>query len=619
MTYTIKGVAGENYKQLTIEEQAQVQAAGDAEVERYKSIWSNPTTQEQGSIQNAAQEAAQRFAESIFTKRSNALQAKNEKMATDMNSFIASNPNAPSLPTNIDPTGRYSIVNGVLTEKSAIQQDAANKAGVARGELIEIVTPSGGIAYVPKGSAGESNIPNLGTHNTSIELNKATPPTDVSLISNNFSNPTLPNLGGGGLGNTTNASATASGMGTYLDTQLQAAKDEAQRKADLEALIAKTQSGQQESSFLAKLLGSKSPDQARSDALAQTGIDPQQYFAEEKMKIEKIGVLKKEYDTTKATMTAEIQAATDRLASTGSISRQQAAIERKYAPTLNRMSAEINAEAAVLEALQGRFNEAQNFVNQAVQDATATTKFNYDMYSTFKTLNEELFEKLDEPYKKAYDSKLRMLEDDYNREKNEKTQVGTLMVNNPQAGIKITDTLDEAYAKIGLKPKMETQIIGSAETGYYSVVLDANGKVIRKTLITGGSGGGSGGNLSPYINVMQAAIDSGASPEEAAQAAAAVSSSQGVNVNQSTLSQWVSQARNLKPTPATIPSTNTGSTQSGPKLQFDPKTNTIGSTAPVNPIKSVSGLDLSNLKIGGSKPKSNTVLQDTFFSSLFLR
>jgi peptidoglycan hydrolase-like protein with peptidoglycan-binding domain/LysM repeat protein len=171
--YTIKGVAGENYNQLTPEEQAQVQAAGTAAQTRYLSNFANPTSLELSSGQNEGYEAAQRFAESIFTQRSNNMQKQNEQGAVNMNTFIAQNPNASSLPTNIDPTGQYSIVNGVLTLKSAISADAANKAGVANGTLVEITTPSGAKAYVPTGSAGAVNIPNLGTNNTANAANAA--------------------------------------------------------------------------------------------------------------------------------------------------------------------------------------------------------------------------------------------------------------------------------------------------------------------------------------------------------------------------------------------------------------------------------------------------------------
>ena len=95
------------------------------------------------------------------------------------NAYIAENPNGTFSPEFLEYAklaGDKDIVNtqiskGVLTQNSAIQQEAVNKAGVAAGTLVEIKTPGGGIAYVQKGSYGEANIPNLGTNNTSAQAN----------------------------------------------------------------------------------------------------------------------------------------------------------------------------------------------------------------------------------------------------------------------------------------------------------------------------------------------------------------------------------------------------------------------------------------------------------------
>src|SRR3990167_7392413 len=102
-------------------------------------------------------------------------QQSGQNYANLKNTYIAENPNGNFSPEFLEYAklaGDKDIVNtqiskGVLTQNSAIQQETANKAGVAAGTLVEIKTPNGGIAYVPKGSAGEANIPNLGTNNRS--------------------------------------------------------------------------------------------------------------------------------------------------------------------------------------------------------------------------------------------------------------------------------------------------------------------------------------------------------------------------------------------------------------------------------------------------------------------
>lgn len=62
----------------------------------------------------------------------------------------------------------------------------------------------------------------------------------------------------------------------------------------------------------------------------------------------------------------------------------------------------------------------------------------------------------------------------------------------------------------------------------------------------------SDGGASSFVDVMQQAIDAGATPEQAAREAATVSENSGVPVDQKVLSSWVSQARQLKKAPASV-------------------------------------------------------------------
>lgn len=78
MTYTLQGIAGQRYGELTPEEQAQVQGAGQAHVSKIRSTlqptWSQAHTNELLSgAERDAQEIAQRTAEGIFTAKSDAM------------------------------------------------------------------------------------------------------------------------------------------------------------------------------------------------------------------------------------------------------------------------------------------------------------------------------------------------------------------------------------------------------------------------------------------------------------------------------------------------------------------------------------------------------------------
>ena len=163
--YKIIGVAGENYNKLTPEEQAQVQAAGDSAKERYVGGRTNLSGQDAYAAEQVGFEAAQRSAESIFTSKSNQIQASEEKRAADTNAFIAQNPNAP-LPSNLDPGGQYVTSNGVLTTKSAIAEQQANEAAVANGTMRAV--PIGeGTGYVPVGSPADAALKNPASISTS--------------------------------------------------------------------------------------------------------------------------------------------------------------------------------------------------------------------------------------------------------------------------------------------------------------------------------------------------------------------------------------------------------------------------------------------------------------------
>lgn len=542
-------------------------------------------------------------------------------------------------------TSGYQMQNGNAVMTKSLEEQAANEAAVKAGTMKKVPLTGGGFGYVPTGSAADKlqqglangvsptdpgaqhaasmsgNNVNAPGMNVIAPLPPPVAPSNASQV-NQMSGINLPN-GNPASGSISGAVAGTAGTATQLGIfqkieadRADAAKAEADR-------ISKIQ--EQNSGLLASLLsGKKSNAQTRDEEFAALGVDPASYFAEQKAKITEIDTLTKEYNATKAEMETAKANALGKLSTTGQINSLTAKIERDYAPKLSRMSADINSKAAVLQALQGNFAEARSFVNQAVEDATADLKFKLDTFNTFYQINQDSITRLDSQYRDALNNSINLAKEEYDTARADKTALGNLMVNNPQAGIKITDTLDEAYAKVGLKPKTSNQIIGSAETGYYNVITDASGKVISKTLITGGSGPGSGnGNLSPYINVMQQAINEGATPEEAAQAAAVASGVHGVNVNQTTLSQWVAQARNLKPVLAPVVSNTTSSAPKGSSLEYNPKTGGVEKVE-VNPItgektfksaESNLNINFDTLKTGKEAQK---VLQNSFFSSLFL-
>lgn len=245
-----------------------------------------------------------------------------------------------------------------------------------------------------------------------------------------------------GAGNIFNALASTAGTSSYIETQQKIAEErQRQIEAQQKALQTSTQP------LLERLLGSKSPTGARADATEDSGIA--ELRAQKLAKIAEIESLTQEYNATKAAMEAQIAQSYDKLGSNNFINNQIAQIQRNAAPKLNMLSANINAKAATLQVLQGDIAAAQDAINQAVQDATAEFKYNYDVFSMFYEMNRDILTSLDAPYQQAYESALEFSRVQYEQQLNEKTMVGEMMIDPALrgSGILITDTYEEALTK----------------------------------------------------------------------------------------------------------------------------------------------------------------------------
>ena len=210
------------------------------------------------------------------------------------------------------------------------------------------------------------------------------------------------------------------------------------------------QSNQQATGFQSLLNSLKSPEEARSEAQAETGINVSDHFAQQEAGFAEIEGLTNEYNATMEAKDQQIAQTHDKLASNNFINNQIQQIERNAAPKLNRLSADINAKAAVMQAQQGNFAEAQKYVNQAVSDATAQNKFNSDMFEMAYKINQDAFEKVESIYSSAYTDTMAIAKLEYEQQLADKTAVGKLLLEYPNAGIDIyNDSIEEAIRKAG--------------------------------------------------------------------------------------------------------------------------------------------------------------------------
>lgn len=338
-------------------------------------------------------------------------------------------------------------------------------------------------------------------------------------------------------GTVSDVKAMVAGTTSQIDTQQQIYQAQLAELDKQRQLIAKQQ--EENKGFLQTLVaGRKSPAELTKEGFQSLGIDPSQYFAEQKAKSAEINTLVAEFENTKSAMEAEKMQLVDAMASTGYISKAQAAVERKYAPTLNRMSANINAKAAALEALQGNFNETNKFVNQMVEAITAEEKYRYDTMLDFYQLNLQELSRLDTQYQNAYQDAIQSARQEYEDKKAEATEVGNLMMqfNGLGAGINPEDSLVEAQQKVAN--------VGG-DLAYYRQ---------QQSLQQQYSGAGGGGTTLSYLDpIMQAAIDAGADSNLAALKAIEYAEGQGIQLGREERNSLTERAKQLKATPLSTP------------------------------------------------------------------
>lgn len=366
--------------------------------------------------------------------------------------------------------------------------------------------------------------------------------------------------------NPAGAVAVSDGMKTYMEA-IQKQLEQQQARTDKLAKENQTLSE--------KYLGTmKNPEDVYNQAWEDTGMSAKEYFATQESGIKQIESLNNEYATVKGAMEQQIAQTGDKMASMNFINNQTAQIRRNAEPQLNTLSAQISSKAATLQALQGNFAEARSLVNDAVNAATAGNKFKADMYSAFYEQNVDNFNRVEKNYSEAFQNAMNIALDDYKMQREEKMQIGELMLKYPSAGIDMNGTLDEAFQRAGLVAPTGSGDSLTADMKNYNMAVQTGYKGTFADFL--GKNGGS--TVSNFDDVMQQSIDAGATPEQAAREAATASELAGIPVDQKTLASWTENARRMSPTPEPAPFSNqtisapTGNetkatTSSGPTLK----------------------------------------------------
>jgi len=198
-------------------------------------------------------------------------------------------------------------------------------------------------------------------------------------------------------------------------------------------------------------IGKDKPSDYREDVEEEYGVDTAEYLSDKKARRAEIETLSTDYNKYVAMRDQQIA---DMMGRPGIgmdfMNNAVAQINRNAAVVLNQKAANINAKSATLAAISQDFAEAQNLVDKAVDAYTKDLQFEYQVFSDFITANESKIDKLDTEYRQALDDAMNLKLKQYEETKAEKTQVGSLMIDFPNAGINIGDTLEEATTKASM-------------------------------------------------------------------------------------------------------------------------------------------------------------------------
>jgi hypothetical protein len=256
----------------------------------------------------------------------------------------------------------------------------------------------------------------------------------------------------------------------YFENQQKMADE---KKAEMETKTAEFETEKKSLKDKFTSLFGQTQEEKRSAEYEELGFDPTTYFAERKADIAEMESLYESYNAKVAERDNAVAGVEGVGMPQSWMDERKSVITNKYNAELNLMAAGINSKAAIMEAKQGNYNEARSLVDEAVSDYTADMKFQYSQFQEFMDLNQDFLDDLGEDYKNTLNAVDSAMLQKLTQAETEQTNVGNLMLQYPNAGIQIGDTLQEATQKASQWSATQPgetkapEIIGSADTGYF--------------------------------------------------------------------------------------------------------------------------------------------------------
>ena len=161
----------------------------------------------------------------------------------------------------------------------------------------------------------------------------------------------------------------------------------------------------------------------------------------------KLAEIKGERDRLDIMEQNEIDALTKAGVTRGAIERETTTIQRKYASKKAKLSADLNAEASMLAAMQGNYTMAKEAADQAVQDYVFDYQQKVDTFNNVFNTYSDLISDLNQEEKEILKTAATEAQKELDKVTQEKKDVMALRLQYAGAGISINDSLEQAIAK----------------------------------------------------------------------------------------------------------------------------------------------------------------------------
>lgn len=200
-------------------------------------------------------------------------------------------------------------------------------------------------------------------------------------------------------------------------------------------------------------LGNKPTTEEKTDSeFEDIGVDPAEFFAERAIDRAEVAGMYDNYNKIDTAKQAQLDSVEQPGVYRSVVNTEKRRIEKDFNRQLNQVAGQINTKLALMAMDKGDFQEAKNFVKDAVANYVFDLKTEYERYDAFESENQGVLEDLDQEYKDALADAKQSARDVYLETEKEKTDVMNLLLQNRNAGISVDDTLEEAVAKVAKQP-----------------------------------------------------------------------------------------------------------------------------------------------------------------------